>query len=42
MDEKVGKSYGDAVAVVVNVAGRWVIRGIVEAEGAGLSAKPAA
>lgn len=32
----------DAVAVVVNVNDRWVIRGIVEAEGAGISAKLAA
>jgi len=32
----------DAVAVVVNVSDRWVIRGIVEAEGTGISAKLAA
>ena len=37
-----GSAQYDAVAVVVNVAGRWVIRGIVEAEGAGVSAKLAA
>lgn len=33
-----GNAQYDAVAVVINVAGRWVIRGIVEAEGAGIAA----
>jgi len=37
-----GNAQYDAVAVVVHVAGRWVIRGIVEAEGAGVSTKLAA